>query len=189
MITVLVGQCCSGKDSVARELIKNYSYKRVVSNTTRPMRSGEKEGVDYYFHDRVPDMKESDVVSFKRYASAQGEWCYWFNRTDIENAVKSDDNYIVIADVDGAKILEEYGAKILYVYAAWNIRAERYFRRESKNKAPDYKEALRRLIADQKAFEEFEKEVFKQKYKCLDNNDLPLPLLVEWANDLIKEIQ
>lgn len=70
MITVLVGQCCSGKDSIARELISKYGYKRVVSNTTRPMRAGEKEGVDYYFWNEVPFNR--DVVSLKNIIQHRG---------------------------------------------------------------------------------------------------------------------
>ena len=45
---VLVGASGSGKTSVAKELEKR-GYSRVVTYTTRPMRDGEKDGVDYHF--------------------------------------------------------------------------------------------------------------------------------------------
>lgn len=177
-INVLVGQCCSGKDSIARELIKNYGYKRVVSNTTRPMRSGEKEGVDYYFWNEIPFNR--DVVSLKEYHTAQGTWYYWFNADDIEKAAKSDENYIVIADIDGAKILAEYGAKIIYIHADLDVRMERYYNRVSRDENPDYKEVLRRLIADVKAFDDFD---FKD---IVINQDKPLSVAVNEVNDIIR---
>lgn len=45
---VLVGKSCSGKDSVAK-ILCSMGYSRVATCTTRPMRIGETDGVDYYF--------------------------------------------------------------------------------------------------------------------------------------------
>ena len=46
---VLVGPSASGKTEVAKYLIKNYGMRKLVTYTTRPMRVGEVEGVDYHF--------------------------------------------------------------------------------------------------------------------------------------------
>lgn len=188
MITVLVGQCCSGKDSIARELIKNYGYKRVVSNTTRPMRTGEKEGVDYYFWDELPFNR--DVVSLKEYHTAQGTWYYWFEVDDIKEAGESDENYIAIADVDGAMFFEEYGAKIIYISSDFRLRFKRYYNRVSRDENPDYKEMARRLLVDLDAFEKFEYDAMvKHRYSWVINQDKPLSSVVNEVNDLIKGIQ
>ena len=47
---VLVGKTCSGKDSIKKELI-NLGMKNIVTYTTRPLRNGEVNGVDYHFID------------------------------------------------------------------------------------------------------------------------------------------
>ena len=47
-IIILCGQSGSGKDTIATKLINNHFY-RVITNTTRPPRNGEVDGVDYNF--------------------------------------------------------------------------------------------------------------------------------------------
>lgn len=45
---ILTGKSGSGKTTVARELEK-HGFKRAVTCTTRPRRTGEEDGVDYHF--------------------------------------------------------------------------------------------------------------------------------------------
>ena len=47
-VIILTGKSCVGKDSVRGELEK-LGFKNIVSYTSRPMRVGEKGGVDYNF--------------------------------------------------------------------------------------------------------------------------------------------
>ena len=47
-IVILCGKSSSGKDLIKNKLIKN-GFKGIVTNTTRPPREGEKEGVNYYY--------------------------------------------------------------------------------------------------------------------------------------------
>ena len=46
---VLSGPSASGKTEVAKRLMNQYGVKRVITTTTRPMRTGEVDGVDYLF--------------------------------------------------------------------------------------------------------------------------------------------
>lgn len=46
---VLVGPSASGKSAIVKNLIKNYGLEKFITCTTRPMRVGEVDGVDYYF--------------------------------------------------------------------------------------------------------------------------------------------
>ncbi len=46
---VLMGASASGKTEVAKMLGKIFNIKKVVTHTTRPMRPGEVNGVDYNF--------------------------------------------------------------------------------------------------------------------------------------------
>ena len=48
----LLGRTCAGKDTVLKQLASNFGYKPVVTYTTRPMRPGEVDGVDYHFIDK-----------------------------------------------------------------------------------------------------------------------------------------
>lgn len=46
---VLVGPSASGKSAIVKSLIKNYRLEKFITCTTRTMRVGEVDGVDYYF--------------------------------------------------------------------------------------------------------------------------------------------
>lgn len=49
MLVVLMGKSAVGKDTVQKELMTNADFERVVTATTRSMRKGEQDGVDYHF--------------------------------------------------------------------------------------------------------------------------------------------
>ena len=46
---VLAGASASGKTEVAKVLAKKYGITKIVTTTTREMRKGEVDGVDYFF--------------------------------------------------------------------------------------------------------------------------------------------
>jgi guanylate kinase len=48
-IIVLLGASATGKDTVAKHISEKYNIPMAISYTTRPMRSNETQGVEYYF--------------------------------------------------------------------------------------------------------------------------------------------
>ncbi|MBP5733599.1 MAG: guanylate kinase, partial [Lachnospiraceae bacterium] len=52
-IICLMGKSSTGKDTIYKELLKrkNIAFRTVVPYTTRPIRAGEQEGVEYHFTD------------------------------------------------------------------------------------------------------------------------------------------
>lgn len=46
---VLVGPSASGKSAIVKELVKNYGLEKFITCTTRSMRVGEVDGIDYHF--------------------------------------------------------------------------------------------------------------------------------------------
>ena len=49
MIYVIIGQTLSGKSTLVRDLVTATGIKQVITYTTRPIREGEREGIDYHF--------------------------------------------------------------------------------------------------------------------------------------------
>ena len=64
-IFYLMGKSASGKDSIYKRLRSVYpELKSIVLYTTRPMRAGEQEGVEYHFIDdaRLKKLEQSGTV-------------------------------------------------------------------------------------------------------------------------------
>ena len=76
-ILALFGKSASGKDSIQKWITTNYPQltNKIVSCTTRPPRSGEQDGVDYFFLSdeefakKVLDGSMLEATSFR-------EWFY-----------------------------------------------------------------------------------------------------------------
>ena len=59
---LLVGASASGKTEIAKYLQAHYGIKKVITHTTRPMRSGERQDVDYHFvsKEQFDQLKKED---------------------------------------------------------------------------------------------------------------------------------
>lgn len=57
-LVTLTGPTCSGKTYLRERAESRFGWNRIVSTTTRPMREGEVEGVDYYF---ISDEQSRDL--------------------------------------------------------------------------------------------------------------------------------
>jgi len=61
---VLVGASASGKTEIAKLIIHKYNFSKMVTYTTRPMRPGEVDGVDYHFIDEDTFQKKKEAGDF-----------------------------------------------------------------------------------------------------------------------------
>ena len=52
-IFCIMGKSATGKDTIYKKLLQNdeLNLRRIVSYTTRPIREGEREGIEYHFTD------------------------------------------------------------------------------------------------------------------------------------------
>ncbi len=152
---VLCGQTASGKDTIKKELLE-MGMKSLVTYTTRPMRPGEVEGVNYHYLSKEEFLKKVEEGFFAEYASydvATGEtWYYGSAKEDIS------DDKVVILNPKGVKALREAGGLDLYVFlihTEYNVLIERLKARGDKKE-----EYLRRLKEDLPDFEELRYDVF-----------------------------
>lgn len=75
-VFVLMGKFACGKTTIAKLLEFKYGMKRVVTCTTRSMREGEREGIDYYFCDDETFekmAKDNKLVAINRVPVVKGE--------------------------------------------------------------------------------------------------------------------
>lgn len=157
-IFCIIGQSASGKDSVCRKIfnvekIDKIGLKQNIMYTTRPMRSGEVDGVEYHFVDDAYLKKYQDwgrVVECRTYNTVFGEWNY-FTLAESFNLEKND--YLLTNTLEGFKALRNYfGDDVvipIYIYVSDITRLKRSLVREEN---PNCKEICRRFLADEHDF-------------------------------------
>ena len=101
-IFYIMGKSASGKDTIYKELIEKMpKFHSIVPYTTRPMREGEKDGVEYFFVDQErfdEMMDEEKIIEFRSYNTKCGIWTYFTaddGQINIRNA-----KYIVIGTLE-----------------------------------------------------------------------------------------
>lgn len=145
----LVGKTCAGKDSILKNLVSNFEYKPVVTYTTRPMRDGEVDGVDYHFIDKS-QFRRMKIQGFfaetTSYNVATGEtWYYGTLLKDLK------DDSVIILNPEGLRTLKEN--KDLNIVSFLITAKEETLRERLKKRGDNPEEAERRLEADRKDFE------------------------------------
>ena len=87
-IFLLMGKSSSGKDTIYRELMrkKDIGLKKVVSYTTRPMREGETDGVQYLFKNEEEYRKLKDdkkIIEERTYHTTRRMQTSWPHSTSL----------------------------------------------------------------------------------------------------------
>ncbi len=159
-IFYVMGKSASGKDTIYKELVKRLPECRTVRMyTTRPVRDGETDGVEYYFVDRafLDQCREAGtLIECRTYDTVYGPWDYFTvddGQIDLDQG-----NYLMMGTLESyEKIREYYGAESLapvYIHVEDGLRLERAMARERQQKTPKYKEMCRRFLADEEDFKE-----------------------------------
>lgn len=176
-IFCLMGKSASGKDTVFSRLIddKNLSLERMVPYTTRPMRSGEKDGVEYHFTDiaGLKNLRDNGKVIEERcYHTVHGDWHYF---TVDDGNVNDTDDYLMIGTLEVyTKLVSYFGSDRvvpLYIEIDDGERLQRALQREKSQDSPKYAEMCRRYLADCEDFSE-EKIALAGIVKRYDNSNL-----------------
>ncbi len=181
-IFVVMGKTSSGKDTIYKRVLDSLTQsegdvapKTVVIYTTRPMRPGETNGVEYFFatEEELQKLREQgNVIEERCFHTVHGPWYYFTvndGQIDLENH-----SYLMINTLAGFEMIRAYYNKIkkaseaktaeeqkdivipIYIEADPKERLIRYINRESLQAKPNYKEVCRRFLADEEDFAEEE---------------------------------
>mgnify|MGYP002513098712 FL=1 len=173
-IVFIMGKSASGKDKIYKNLLSDdeLNLKPIIMYTTRPMRVGEKNGVEYYYvTDEFADdmIKQNKIVEMRSYDTVCGVWRY-FTVDDGQINLYNKEKYIVIGTLEAyEKYCQYYGNQHflpIYIEVDDGVRLSRALHREMKQKQPRYDEMCRRYLADMKDFaeENIEKNHIKVRY-------------------------
>lgn len=140
---VIIGPSACGKTQIVNQLIQKYHFNKLVTYTTRPMRIGEKQDVDYHFISEgefTQKIKEDFFLEFVKY---NGNY-YGTSYSDLAF------DKVVIIEVEGLKAYIEKvrnQIKIIYIRCSKPIRRIRMMHRGDMQKNVD-----ERLISDEFIF-------------------------------------
>lgn len=177
-IIYLCGKSSSGKDTVFKELMKMKSLNlyTIVPYTTRPIRSGEQEGKEYFFTDEAGFQKllqEGKVIEHREYHTVMGLWRYFTvddGRIDLKNH-----NYLAIGTlVSFEKMCNYFGRENflpILIEVEDGVRLQRALNRELKSRHPAYQEMCRRFLTDSEDFSQ-EKIIAAGITRSFVNDDL-----------------
>jgi guanylate kinase len=166
-IFYLMGKSSSGKDTIFKELLQRSGQnadvtglRTIVPYTTRPIRAGEQEGVEYHFTDEAGFQKllgSGKVIEQREYHTFHGLWRY-FTVDDGQFVPEGRQDYLMIGTLEAYQSMQRYfGAeKVLPVLIELDdgVRLQRALDREKKQQQPKYEEMCRRFLADSEDFSE-----------------------------------
>jgi len=146
---ILVGESASGKSTIEKQLVKN-GLNKIVSYTTRPMRDGEKDQVDYNFISEKLFLDLLDQGIFAEYTVYNG-WYYGIAHEDCL------DNSVVVVEPHGyrqLKKIKDLHIKSFYIQVPERVRLKRMV-----DRGDNLLEVFRRIFSDQGLFQFIDKEV------------------------------
>ena len=160
-IICLMGKSSSGKDTIFRELLLNgtLDLKTIVPYTTRPIRTGEVDGVDYHYTDEAGFQEllaKGKIIEERAYNTVHGLWRYF---TVADGSIRLEENdYCMIGTLEAYVHIKEYFGEenVLPVYIEIDDgeRLQRALSRERSQTEPKYEEMCRRFLADCQDFSE-----------------------------------
>lgn len=145
-----MGKSSTGKDTVFQCLLedKELGLRTVVPYTTRPIRAGEMQGVEYFFTDEKEYQRLADagkVIEERSYHTYYGLWRY-FTVNDGNIDLQSG-NYASIGTLEAyIRLCEFFGrANVIPVLIEVEdgIRLRRALEREITQEHPGYEELCR----------------------------------------------
>ena len=160
-IICLMGKSAAGKDTIFKELMSDQKLDltRIVPYTTRPVREGEQDGVEYFFTEEAAFrqlQEDRKVIESRAYHTCHGLWRYFtVNDRQLQDERR---NYIIIGTLEAYRKLQDYFGKErmlpIMVELEDGTRLQRALDRERGQECPKYEEMCRRFLADSEDFSE-----------------------------------
>jgi len=116
LLIVLSGPSGVGKDAALNQLRKlDRPWHFVVTATTRTIRPGETDGVDYIFLDEPTFLGMKDRNEFVECAQVYGRW-YGVPRSQVTSGLEAGKDVILKIDVQGAATVRKMAPNALFLF-------------------------------------------------------------------------
>lgn len=158
-IVALVGMSGSGKDYILRELCQSNDYHEIISNTTRPIRENEQDGVNYHFLSEKEFMQKKHNGEMLETADFR-EWHYG---TSYDNLDETKINIGVYNPTGFISLLNNTNVDVLSIMVSCSDK-ERVIRQLNREEHPDVDEIIRRYSTDKDDFDDMWQYLRRKKY-------------------------
>lgn len=168
-IIALIGEAGSGKDSIMQNILKQrpLEFNEIISCTTRPMREGEAEGVNYFY--LTPEEFAGKVLNGEMLEATS--FNDWFYGTSYDS-LRSDCPNIGVFNPDGIRAMSGMPGLDVTVFRIVCSDKTRLLRQLNREEYPNVKEIVRRYKADEEDF--FDLEFAYTEIENEDEEDLEL---------------
>jgi len=139
LIIALVGPSGSGKSTI-ENILKNKGFNKVISHTSRDIREGEKDGVDYHYVD--PSFFQDNENSFVEFVEFNDNF-YGAHK----NSFDSDINVIVV-EPHGLRQIEKYTKDNYIDILSVGLTVSKECQRERMIKRGDSLESIEKRLSD-----------------------------------------
>ena len=162
-IIALIGEAGTGKDTLMQRILAKYplAFNEIISCTTRPMREGEVEGVNYFY--LTPEEFAGKVLNGEMLEATS--FNDWFYGTSYDS-LRSDCTNIGVFNPDGIRAMSGMPGVDVTVFKITCTDKIRLLRQLNREENPDVDEIVRRYKTDKEDFFDLE-----FKYTEVENND------------------
>lgn len=165
---IISGPSGSGQDAVIEGLQGHFPIERVITSTTRPMRSSEAEGLPYHFIDRDAFIRRIDEHSFVEWAKEYNDEYYGVEFSELERVVATGRIAIWKMEWQGVITAKKLfpGIKAILVFAQPEILEARLKRRD--NPSEEYLRERMRFTQEFLSHRNIYDFEVENKENCLD---------------------
>lgn len=162
----LIGKSASGKDTLYRKIRERAEkdgtallLREVVPYTTRPIRTGEQNGVTYFFEtdQEFEDARKAGrVIESRDYNTVHGIWHY-YTKDDGQIRLEEGSSLVIGTLESYCSFVRYFGPEKVvpfYIELEDGVRLQRALDREKQQEHPRYAELCRRFLADEQDFSE-----------------------------------
>lgn len=116
-LIIISGTTCAGKGTVISELLaRNDNLCLSISYTSRPIRAGEVDGVDYYFISRDEFEKKIDDGEFLEYAKVRYGEYFGTSKETVKSLLNTGKDVILEIDVQGAEQIKKLFPETILIF-------------------------------------------------------------------------
>lgn len=165
-LIIISGTTCAGKGTVIDQLLKrNNNLALAISYTSRPMRAGEKNGVDYIFITHDEFEKKIENGDFLEYAKVRYGEYFGTPKEEVKKLLETGKDVILEIDVQGAQQIKEMFPQTILIFIMAPSMSE--VKRRIKARGKETKEQI--LDRFQTAYREIN-EIPKYNYVVVNDN-------------------